>query len=143
MRRRSEFPKLAALISQLEAMPDCDWIGFRQKSANVGGFHALAHPSILQLSRRYSSASQATAFTVDECLRLLWLADVLTVTCMAVFAVSENSFELEGLAVTEMRGLMAEQATPWDEWKDLPKSKVALGPLTATFVVPDPRGGTA
>ena len=140
MHRRSEFPKLAALISQLESMPDCDWIGFRQKTANVGVFHALAHPSILQFSRRYSSASQATAFTIEECLRLLWLADVLCVTCAAVYAVSENSSGLEELALSEMRALMAEQAMPWDEWKDLPRPKVALGPLTATFVVPDPRG---
>ena len=127
----TRFPSLTSLVSQLELSPTCNWIGFKQKSANVNAFHALAHPSMLQLSKRYAPGQNAGAFTPEECFRLLWLADTLSITIVAVFSVAIGSDEIETWAGNEMSRLMTEQGLPWEHWGDLPRS-------TMPFELPTP-----
>lgn len=135
---QSGFPSLVSLISQLESTPSCGWLGIKQRSSNVRAFHALAHPSSLQLSKRYNPDSKAGAFTVDECMRLLWLADTLTVTLVAIFSVAMRSKEIEKWAGIEVARLMLDVGLEWEHWGDLPQSQLPLGPSTPIVVPKGP-----
>lgn len=127
---QSSFPALASLISQLEATPSCAWLGIKQRTLNARAFHALAHPSPLQLSKRYNPDKKLSAFTVDEGLKLLWLADTLTITLAAVFSVATGSKEIESWAGLEMDRLMSDGGQEWEHWGDLPPSQLPIGPQT-------------
>ncbi|WP_425603583.1 DUF6988 family protein [Luteimonas rhizosphaericola] len=124
---RVGLPSVTSLLSQLEAVPKCGWIGFEQKSLNVRAFHALAHPSMLQLSRRYAPDPPAGAFTAIECRRLLWLADTLMVTTAATHSVAANSNEIEAWAGEQMARLMRDQGVEWESWGKLPRSDMSFG----------------
>jgi len=129
-RGQRRIPNLSSLISQLEVARECDWIGLKQRSLNVSAFHALAHPSMLHLSKRYSSDSSASAFSAEECIKLLWLADTLSVTCVGVLSVAMDSEKMESWAALEMGRLMSEQGVQWEKWKSIARSKMPLGPQT-------------
>ncbi|MCA0393725.1 MAG: hypothetical protein LCH70_06340 [Proteobacteria bacterium] len=121
------FPSVASLVSQLESTAECRWIGFEQKSLNVRAFHALAHPSMLQLSKRYSPDAGSGAFNTDECIRLLWLADTLALTNIGVFSVAMDITSIEKWAAKEMTRVMDSQGIAWEGWGQLPRSTKSFG----------------